>query len=42
MDPDPTLLQVSGIPKRPLIVLRTTRPLQFKFEDAGIAYVPMV
>ena len=30
------------IPERPLFVLRAAWPLQLKFEDTGIVYVPMV
>ena len=40
--PDEALRPESCISERPLFVLRASRPLQLKFEDAGIVYVPMV
>ena len=40
--PDEASRPESRIPERPLFVLRTARPLQLKFEDAGFVYVPIV
>ena len=39
---DEALRPESRIPERPLFVLRAAWPLQFKFQDAGSVYVPMV